>query len=605
MVIFSAPQNGRFTRPERAFIVCGQSNSSGSWPLNDAKLSSIRGGSRGTRNEYDDALGPPVPLVVGEGVLGRSGSSGMGTEDHLAKIVASRPTPPTLAAGADDLDAPLIHFSPARTDPEPFTFRHAFEGIQIFGATGSGKTSGSGRTFALSFLKARLNNVHRFGGLVLIAKPEEFDTWAHPKTGYCALTGRQDDIRVIGMNFEHYRAFGLTERGGNPQFGHTFDFMRHELEELRETPGVDVTQNLVSLFLTALDSGRDRKSTNSDPYWQDALRQLLTNAIELCKLSDDTVTLPRLVEVTLAAPQSRGDIRSPSFRKGECWQALVRADGRTDLTDQQRQDFDQTARYWLRDFADLSDRTRSIVVNSFTSKATALLRHPMRSLFCSGQVTVRPRDSHQGRIVFLDLSVKDWGETGRFAQVLYKTVWQRATERRTRSASPNPVFLWADESQYFITPEDSLFQQTARSKKCATVFLTQNLPNYYTMLGDQSGKSATDALVGNFQTKIFHANADPETNHWAERLFGHEWKDARGSGVQTSGASASSSEQWSPAIPSSTFISLRKGSEIPVVEAILFQAGRDWLREEVATLTRAKGTRRPGIRVFFNQNIGN
>jgi len=523
--------------------------------------------------------------------------------DPTVKIAAVRPKPPSLDSKRDDLDAPLLLLSPNRTDPEPFTFRHAFEGIQIFGATGSGKTTGSGRTLALAFLKARFNGFLPFGGLVLMAKPDELDTWAHPKTGYCALSGRQSDVRVLGTNHEKYRSLGLEEEGPNKQFGHTFDFMVHELDELRKTPGVDQTQNLVSLFLNALDSGRDKRSTNTDPYWQDALRQLLTNAIELCNLADGTVSLPRLLEITLSAPQSRIDTNSKSFKNGECWTALLKADARTNLTRYQREDLDQTARYWLRDFADLADRTRSIVVNSFTSKATTLLRHPMRELFCSGTATLCPRDSHQGRIIILDLSVKDWGESGRFAQVLYKTIWQRSTERGLRAASPNPVFLWADESQYFITPEDSLFQQTARSKKCATVFLTQNLPNYYSVLGDQAGKAATDALVGNFQTKIFHANADPETNEWAERLFGKEWKDARGSGVQMTGASASATEQWQPSIPVSAFISLHKGNEHSMVEGILFQAGREWRREEAIEQTRTKTAIRPGIRVFFNQNI--
>ena len=44
--------------------------------------------------------------------------------------------------------------------------KDACEGTIIFGGTGSGKTSGSGRAIATSFLSAG------FGGLVLCAKPE-------------------------------------------------------------------------------------------------------------------------------------------------------------------------------------------------------------------------------------------------------------------------------------------------------------------------------------------------------------------------------------------------------------------------------------------------
>ena len=66
--------------------------------------------------------------------------------------------------------------------------RDACEGTMIFGGTGSGKTSGSGRTLANSFLAAG------FGGLVLCAKPDEPALWR----GYAAETGRGSDLVMFG-----------------------------------------------------------------------------------------------------------------------------------------------------------------------------------------------------------------------------------------------------------------------------------------------------------------------------------------------------------------------------------------------------------------------
>lgn len=122
-----------------------------------------------------------------------------------------------------------------------------------------------------------------------------------------------------------------------------------------------------------------------------------------------------------------------------------------------------------------------------------------------------------GRIILLEIPIKQYEQVGRLAQVIYKTIWQRAIERRTCS---RPVFLWADEAQYFVTREDALFQQTARAKLAATVYLTQNLPNYYAALDGAGSTAATESLLGNLQTKFFHANGDPATNEWAERVFG-------------------------------------------------------------------------------------
>jgi transcriptional regulator with XRE-family HTH domain len=68
--------------------------------------------------------------------------------------------------------------------------KDACEGVIIFGATGSGKTSGSGQAFAHSYLQAG------FGGLVLCTKPDEFTLWKQ----YAAETGRQSDLVLFGTD---------------------------------------------------------------------------------------------------------------------------------------------------------------------------------------------------------------------------------------------------------------------------------------------------------------------------------------------------------------------------------------------------------------------
>lgn len=78
-----------------------------------------------------------------------------------------------------DLDTPLVRFS---ADPRDWwTLRDAVRGVQIFGGIGSGKSSGSGRTLALSLLKSG------FGGLVLTGKVGETALWVED---YARRTGR-------------------------------------------------------------------------------------------------------------------------------------------------------------------------------------------------------------------------------------------------------------------------------------------------------------------------------------------------------------------------------------------------------------------------------
>ena len=66
------------------------------------------------------------------------------------------------------LDRPILYLS----DSDYIDGRTACEGIAIFGAPGSGKSSCSGRQLAMGLLKTP-----KSGGLVLTAKAEETQNW--------------------------------------------------------------------------------------------------------------------------------------------------------------------------------------------------------------------------------------------------------------------------------------------------------------------------------------------------------------------------------------------------------------------------------------------
>ena len=84
-----------------------------------------------------------------------------------------------------DLDHPLIAFSDHPDDI--WTVRDAVRGVQIFGGIGSGKTSGSGRALAMSFLRSG------FGGIVLTGKVDETELWIE----YAKQAGRSNDLLIF------------------------------------------------------------------------------------------------------------------------------------------------------------------------------------------------------------------------------------------------------------------------------------------------------------------------------------------------------------------------------------------------------------------------
>lgn len=400
----------------------------------------------------------------------------------------------------------------------PWTLLDAFSGTQIFGGTGSGKTTGSGKRIAMEFLEAGL------GGLVLTVKTDETQLWKD----YAREAGREGDLIVFG-----------------PDSGYTFNFLEYERQVIESDPQLSernkvglLTENLVNLFSAIMEvSQRGGGGTSNEGYWRDAVRQLMRNALYLLVLSKESLTFDRINRVIMSAPNSRDEVRRLLALEdpGSYCIELLRKVARLELDELAKQDAEILGEYWLESFAGLAEETRSGVVSTFSVVADPFLRGVMRDLFCpaggaANTVEMRPEWSRQGKIILLDLPVKQYFDLGQFAQVLFKFVWQRAAERAKRDSelSGSPLqgcFLWGDEAQFFITSGDFLFQTTARSSKVATVYLTQSLSNYYAIMPGDQGKAKVNSLMGNFQLKIFHAQTDSITNQWAAELIGKDYKE--------------------------------------------------------------------------------
>src|ERR1051326_2762924 len=126
-----------------------------------------------------------------------------------------------------DLSRPILRWSCG----DVWRLRDACGGCLGLGGTGSGKTSGIERTLAIAMLRAG------FGFLVLAAKPNVRQLWE----GYCAETGRLDDLLVFGPSEPEALAL---------------NFLDYELN--RKGGGAGLTENIVNLLATVVEA--DRKS---------------------------------------------------------------------------------------------------------------------------------------------------------------------------------------------------------------------------------------------------------------------------------------------------------------------------------------------------------
>lgn len=406
-----------------------------------------------------------------------------------------------------DLNKTLLSFTPR----DHWTMRDAFQGTAIMGGTGSGKTSGSGRALARAFLQAG------FGGIVLCAKPGERQLWER----YARETGRSKSLIIFGADG--------TRR---------FNFLDYELRRGDRL----ATHNLVSLFMRIMEvaKGREGEGGGGDAFWKDAVSELLSNAFLVLYSAYGTVTLTDLMNVIMSAPRSLADGNSDEWRQRSfCFQSLVKM-VKDPVFPLSEHDGMVAGRFFRERWATAADRMRSSIEFTLSSLASPFMTGYLREIFATTTNTI-PEFSHQGAVIVVDLPIKEHGESGILAQHVWKYLWQRAAERRDAENDPTarPLFLWADECQFFVSKYDAEFQSTARSSKAATVYLTQSLPAFYERIAGRTPEHSAHALINNFQTRIFHQNMDATTNEHAADLIGREWQTIRSWGTNSGGNSGS------------------------------------------------------------------
>jgi hypothetical protein len=399
-----------------------------------------------------------------------------------------------------------------------FRLRDAYEGVVIMGGTGSGKSSGSGEALAMAYLRAG------WGGMVMCAKPDEAERWQR----YARKAGRAAHV-------VHF----------HPESHWNYNFADYEVHR-PDGAGGD-TFNLVNLIVKIVEAAQLAEGQGGgggdNPFWPRAQREMLANTVEPLFAATGTLRLDDIIRFIGSAPRTRQDAfndewKASSFHYQVLCQAMREPKGRAVPEHAMR----ASANYWFSTFAELDPRTRSNIVATLTSTLAPFLRGMLRERFCMGTNFI-PELTHEGAIIIVDFPVKIWGDAGVVAANIMKYQWQRATERRTITKNSRPVFLWADECQFFLTDYDAEFQSTARSARAATVYITQNLPTFQSRLKGSDPRATAESLLGNFQTKIFHANTDIATNQFASDMIGKALQH-RYSGNWSRNSGRQSSQNW-------------------------------------------------------------
>ena len=388
----------------------------------------------------------------------------------------------------DDMEG-LLNFGNDGSDLDVWRIRDACEGTLIFGAVGSGKTSGSGATVARAFLQAG------FGGLVLTVKPDEAARWER----MCRETGRECDFIHV-----------------TPTSGYKLNFLQYELKRPGER--LAVTEDLITLFRALINvMSRSKGERKNDEFWTNTTNQLMRKLVEVFLLADEPVSLDRMVRFLNRAPLDKdADWRNTEMFADVLQRAQVFA--KTEGSEIDRRVFGDCLEYWTQTFPKITDATRSGFITSFTSMADVLSGRGIHEILAS-DTNLTPEMILSGKVVVLDIPLKGNVQGGLMVQAMFKLLFQQAVERRIDKGKPTarPAFLWEDEGHMFFSQNDVNFQPTARDVRAPHVILSQNLHNFYQQGHNQH---AIEAVFSAMNTLFFHTNGDMTTNKWASEKIG-------------------------------------------------------------------------------------
>lgn len=386
----------------------------------------------------------------------------------------------------DGLDRVLF----AWNDSDQFTVRDLLNGgVAIFGRTGSGKTSSSGKVLANAL--ARLPGS---GGLILAAKPgEDRAMWEK----IFAAAGRSKDLLIF-----------------SPDSPLRFNFLDYEMAQGGHTRNITKCITVIGETLGSSDTdGRE-----SSDFWDKEQQRMIYNAVEVVKLATGRVGAPDLHRFITGAATSANQFTSEEWLAGfhnEC----LKAAWEKPKTAIEQHDFELAKEYWLNEFVFMADKTRSSIMTGVMGILHTFNTGIVRELV-SSTTNVTPDDLFAGKWVLIDMAPSEWGDIGLFVAGGWKYLSQKALLKRVADSRSNVVTIWADEAQQFVNSFDAHTIAQCRSHRGCMVFLTQSLHAYYAALSGQSGRHQADSLLTNFHTKLLHALGDIETANWASSLIG-------------------------------------------------------------------------------------
>ncbi len=443
--------------------------------------------------------------------------------------------------------------------------RGLFTGIAIFGAIGTGKTSGCMYPYAEQLIAYGADDREKhIGGLVLEVKGD----FCHKVKDILKRHGREADYVEVNLNAE-YRY--------NPLYN--------------DLDAYALAYNIASLLNNLFGKGKE-------PFWQQAYTNLVKFIIQLHKVAYDYVTLfdvyecainPELLEkriheaekmlqsrtqciITAQAFLDHADMERFGFEFNEATKTYRAAQSlaleetlraakiefhcETEnppeaVNPLKREILEGVKRWFYHDWRRIENKLRTSIVEGISVFLSLFDDNPMvKRAFCPPKECYDPKlnvDGKYGRplppftdlieagkVCALNFPVSLNPGLAKAIGVMMKLDFQRAVLNRIPNIEKNPgkyfrqVFFICDEYQHFATvgendpSGDEKFFALSRQPKCIPIVATQSISSLRSTLPGESWRT----LFQTFRTKIFLALSDEFSAKIASELCGREdqWK---------------------------------------------------------------------------------
>jgi hypothetical protein len=443
--------------------------------------------------------------------------------------------------------------------------RGLFTGIAIFGAIGTGKTSGCMYPYAEQLIAYGAGDPDKhIGGLVLEVKGD----FCHKVNDILKRHGREQDYVEVNLNADHRY---------NPLYN--------------DLDAYALAYNIASLLNNLFGKGKE-------PFWQQAYTNLVKFIIQLHKVAYDYVTLfdvyecainPELLEKRIHEAerllQSRsyciitaqvfldhrdlerfgfdfdepaGSYKAPqSLGLEEALRAAkvnfhCETENPPEAVDAlKREILEGVKRWFYHDWRRIENKLRTSIVEGISVFLSLFDDNPMvKRTFCPPKECYDPKlnaDGKYGRplppftdlieagkVCALNFPVSLNPGLAKAIGVMMKLDFQRAVLNRIPNIEKNPkkyfrqVFFICDEYQHFATvgendpSGDEKFFALSRQPKCIPIVATQSISSLRSTLPGETWRT----LLQTFRTKIFLALSDEFSARIASELCGREdqWK---------------------------------------------------------------------------------